>query len=181
MNSLRFCMVTTFYPPYSFGGDAIGIQRLSQALVRRGHEVTVIQDIDAFNSLNRGAPAHSEKTSDGVEVIRLQSRLGPISMLLTQQTGRPIVQGRRIRRILDERGFDVINFHNISLAGSPGVLEAGKSLKLYMAHEHCWFAPAMSCGAITVKHAPAASVSVVCSIIAGRRRPGAIQDFLNGN
>ncbi len=28
MKPLRFCHVTTFYPPYNFGGDGIGIQRL---------------------------------------------------------------------------------------------------------------------------------------------------------
>lgn len=136
MSGLRFCMMTTFYPPYSFGGDAICVQRLSQALVRRGHQVTVIQDVDAFDSLNRGATAQPEENSDGVEVIRLNSRVGAISVLLTQQTGRPVVQGRKIRRLLDERNFDVINFHNISLLGGPGLLSAGSALKLYMAHEH---------------------------------------------
>ena len=30
---LRFCMVTTFYPPYSYGGDGITVQRLATALV----------------------------------------------------------------------------------------------------------------------------------------------------
>ena len=24
MSNLRFCMLTTFYPPYNFGGDGIG-------------------------------------------------------------------------------------------------------------------------------------------------------------
>ena len=47
MRSLRIAMFTTFYPPYSFGGDAIGIQRMARALVARGHAVTVIHDIDA--------------------------------------------------------------------------------------------------------------------------------------
>ena len=52
MSGLRFCMLTTFYPPFSFGGDAMGIQRLSQALVRRGHSVTIILDTDAYNVLS---------------------------------------------------------------------------------------------------------------------------------
>ena len=30
---LRFCMVTTFYPPYHFGGDAVFVHRLAEALV----------------------------------------------------------------------------------------------------------------------------------------------------
>lgn len=136
MNGLRFCMVTTFYPPYSFGGDAIGIQRFSQALARRGHQVTVIQDIDGFNSLNHGALPKGSEAADGIEVIHLHSRLGAASVLLTQQTGRPVIHGRRIRQILENGKFDVINFHNISLVGGPGVLSAGDSVKLYMAHEH---------------------------------------------
>ena len=47
-------MLTTFYPPYNFGGDGIGTQRLAHALVRRGHQVTVIHDVDAYNSLHKG-------------------------------------------------------------------------------------------------------------------------------
>jgi glycosyltransferase involved in cell wall biosynthesis len=134
-------MVTTFYPPYNFGGDGMGTQRFSQALVRRGHHVTVLQDIDAFNSLKETAEPVVTKEADGVEVIRLRSRLGAVSSLLTQQTGRPVVQGRRIRQILDQGKFDVINFHNISLVGGPGILSAGHALKLYMAHEHWLVCP----------------------------------------
>ncbi len=35
---MRFCMVTTFYPPFHFGGDATYVRALSRALVARGHE-----------------------------------------------------------------------------------------------------------------------------------------------
>ena len=135
-------MVTTFYPPYSFGGDGIAIQHLSQALVRAGHEVTVLQDIDGFNVLRPGAEPAVPAASDGVEVIRLRSRAPLASALLTQQTGRPVVQGGAIRRFLDERRFDVVNFHNVSLAGGPGVrLGGGEPRKLYMAHEHWLVCP----------------------------------------
>ena len=33
---LNFCMVTTFYPPHSFGGDGMQVYRLSNELARRG-------------------------------------------------------------------------------------------------------------------------------------------------
>ena len=51
MRPLRFCSLTTFYPPYNFGGDGIDVQRTARALVDRGHEVTVVHDIDAYQWL----------------------------------------------------------------------------------------------------------------------------------
>ena len=138
--ALRFCMITTFYPPYNFGGDGIGIQRLSRALVRRGHHVTVIHEEDSYRMLNGGREPAAEE-SGGVEVVGLRSRAGRLGQLLTHQTGRPVVHGRSIQRILDEGDFDVINFHNISLVGGPGVLSAGRGLKVMEAHEHWLVCP----------------------------------------
>lgn len=141
MSRLRFCMVTTFYPPYNFGGDGIGIQRFSQALARRGHEVTVLQDVDGYNVLRTGPEPSAPSEQDGVEVVRLRSRAGALSVLLTQQTGLPVVNREAIRRFFDERRFDVINYHNISLIGGPGVLAYGEAVKLYMAHDHWLVCP----------------------------------------
>ena len=139
---LRFCMLTTFYPPYHFGGDAMGVQRLSRGLVRRGHHVTVIHDVDAFNSLRRGPAPVEQPEPEGLDVVRLRSGLGTLSPLLTQQTGNPIVNGRRIRRILAAGRFDVVNFHNVSLVGGPGLLRyGGDAVRLYMAHEHWLVCP----------------------------------------
>jgi glycosyltransferase involved in cell wall biosynthesis len=136
-------MVTTFYPPYNFGGDGMGVLRLSRALTRRGHHVTVIHDADAYEMLADASPAPIPipDRADGVEVMTLRSRLGSVSCLLTQQTGRPLVHGARIARALGEGQFDVINFHNVSLVGGPGVLRAGHGVKLYMAHDHWLVCP----------------------------------------
>ena len=141
MRPLRIAMLTTFYPPYNFGGDGIGTQRLAQALVRRGHQVTVIHDVDAFNSLNKGAEPSRTPEPEGLEVRRLRSGLGVLSPLLTQQTGRPMVNGRAIKKILADGAFDVVHFNNISLVGGPGLLSAGKGVKIYEAHEHWLVCP----------------------------------------
>jgi glycosyltransferase involved in cell wall biosynthesis len=141
MKPLRFCHLTTFYPPHSFGGDAIGIQRLARALVKRGHHVTVVCDVDAFNAIHRGDEPATPSSTDGVRVIRLRSGLGAASALLTQQFGRPVLNGRHIARLLAAEAFDVINFHNVSLIGGPGLLRYGEGVKIYMAHEHWLVCP----------------------------------------
>ena len=48
---LRFCLLTTFYPPYNFGGDGIFVQRLAGELVRRGHHVEVVHSVEAYLAL----------------------------------------------------------------------------------------------------------------------------------
>jgi len=138
---LRFAFLTTFYPPYNFGGDGIGIQRLARGLARAGHHVTIVHDIDAYESLAKAPPPAGRPEPDGIDVIGLRSGMGMLSPFLTQQTGRPIANGRRLRRLLDEGNFDVINFDNISLIGGPDLLSYGRGIKLYMAHEHWLVCP----------------------------------------
>lgn len=142
---LRFLMLTTFYPPYSFGGDAVGIQRLSRGLVRRGHHVTLIHDVDAYATLRGSAPmptAPDHDVDEGVEVIRLRSKIGPLSLLLTQQLGRPVINGRRIREQIHHGAYDVVNLHNSSLIGGPGLFRyGGAAVTVYLAHEHWLVCP----------------------------------------
>lgn len=134
------CMLTTFYPPFTFGGDGIAVERLATALARAGHDVTVVHDEDAYRALNgREAPA-AEPGQDGVTVVRLRSGLGRLSPFLAQQTGRPVLQRRGIEAVL-RRGFDIVNFHNVSLLGGPGLLDLGSAAKVYLAHEHWLVCP----------------------------------------
>ena len=53
---MKFCMVTTFFGGHSFGGDAAYVDRLCQALCRRGHEVHVYYCVDAFNAVRGNHP-----------------------------------------------------------------------------------------------------------------------------
>ncbi len=141
MSGLRFLMVTTFYPPHHFGGDAVFIQRLSRALVRRGHRVDVVHDADAFRLLADREPAGRSPEPEGLTVHTLESRWPFGSCLLTHQTGRPVIHGRRLRSLLEDPAYDVVWFHNLSLVGGPEALTWGDSLKLYMAHEHWLVCP----------------------------------------
>ena len=139
---LRFCSLTTFYPPFNFGGDGIDVQRTAQALVRRGHQVTVVHDVDAYEWLSGRRLPDAPVDQDGVEVIGLRSRLRVLSSVLTHQLGHPLVHGRAIARLIRERDFDVVIFNNVSLVGGPGLLSYGRgALRIYMAHEHWLVCP----------------------------------------
>jgi glycosyltransferase involved in cell wall biosynthesis len=141
---LRVAVVTTFYPPCNFGGDGNYIRNFVHALARRGCEVEVIYDADAWK-VGRSA-LHPPSTPDpgpqpsGVTIHQLESRWPLASTLLTHQTGRPVVQHSAIESIL-AKGFDVIHFHNISLVGGPAVLALGEGIKLCTVHDHWLVCP----------------------------------------
>ena len=140
---LSFCMITTFYPPFSFGGDAIYLQRLCHELVRAGHQVDVIHCADSYR-LFRPEPQPAPPPLAGLTIHTLRSGLGPLSPLLSHQTGLPLLKAAKIREVFESRRFDVIHYHNISLYG-PGLLDLSPSydgwVKLYMMHEHWLVCP----------------------------------------
>lgn len=132
-------MVTTFYPPYNFGGDGIFVQCLSNALARQGHSVDVIHCIDAYRLLARRDPERGDQDHPNITVHGLKSAFGALSPLATQQTGFPFFKSAAIDRILNQN-FDVIHYHNISLLG-PKVLHYGHAVKLYTMHEYWLVCP----------------------------------------
>ncbi len=140
-SGLRFAMITTFFPPYHFGGDAEYVRQLSETLAQYGHEVDVIHDIDAYNILSSQPEPKPIDLPSGVNIYGMKSRWPRLSCLATQQLARPVVHGARIRKILNERKPDIIHFHNVSLIGGPGVLAYGGGIKIFTAHEHWLVCP----------------------------------------
>jgi glycosyltransferase involved in cell wall biosynthesis len=137
--SLSFCMATTFYPPYSYGGDAIHVYRLTNALARRGHRVTVVHSRDAHSFFHPRGQLGDFPNEPGVTVHTL-GKAGTLAPLTTYLTGRPGLYASRLKQIFDER-FDVIHFHNPSLIGGPGVLSYGDGVKLFTLNEYWLVCP----------------------------------------
>lgn len=138
---LKFCMVTTFYPPYSFGGDATFIRNLSNELARRGHQVDVIHCEDSYALLKNSDEIGEYDNHPNVRVIRLKSRAGFLSPLLTQQTGISVFK-EKLKSSLEENHYDVIHFHNISLIGITALgYGSPNAVKLYTTHEHWLICP----------------------------------------
>lgn len=138
---LRICMVTTFYPPYHFGGDAIQVYRLSEALAAAGHAVEVVHSIDAYH-LHHPAPPETEfEHHPRIRRHSLRSSHPRLATLVSHQTGGPGVHAEELATLLSRGAYDVIHFHNVSLAGGPAVLELGTAIKLYTAHEYWLICP----------------------------------------
>ena len=138
--SLKFCMVTTFYPPYSFGGDAMYIYRLTNELARRGHLVDVFHCTDAYRVLEKKPPTAEFPNHPNVKIHKLESRAGFLSPLLTQQTGVPFFK-KELTDALSTNDYDVIHFHNMSLIGITALSYGSKAVKLYTTHEHWLVCP----------------------------------------
>ena len=141
---LRFCFLSIFYPPYSFGGDAVYLHRLSNALASRGHEVDIIHCLDSYRLMGGREPKQQFSNHPNVTVHSLQSRLGFLSPLLAQQLGTTWPKTDRILEVLYSKKFDVIHYHNVSLLG-PQVLKLEPDyadfIKLYTTHEHWLVCP----------------------------------------
>ncbi|HME99668.1 MAG TPA: glycosyltransferase family 4 protein [Terriglobia bacterium] len=137
---LKFCMITTFYPPYHFGGDAMYIYLLTNELARRGHQVDVIHCKDAYMLLRTDDALGEFPNHVNVRTYPLKSWAGSLSPLLTQQTGVPFFKRRAIKSLLKTEAYDVIHYHNTSLVGITA-LGYSDAVKLYTTHEHWLVCP----------------------------------------
>jgi glycosyltransferase involved in cell wall biosynthesis len=141
---LNFLQLTTFYPPYSFGGDAMQIYRLAHALGDQGHHVDVVHCVDSYYLMHPAEPPVTFAEHPNVVRHELRSPFRILSPLSTQQTGRPLLKAKSIGEVLRARAYDVIHFHNISLLG-PTILSMlpprGQAVKMYTSHEHWLVCP----------------------------------------
>ena len=141
---LKFLHLTTFYPPYSFGGDAMYIYRLAHALGDEGHEVDVVHCKDAYHLQHPGEPEVSFEEHPNVTRHELESGYGWLSPLLTQQTGEPYLKRAVIQGLLERKRYDVVHYHNMSLIG-PGTMrlepKGARAVKMYTTHEHWLICP----------------------------------------
>ncbi|RMF61397.1 MAG: glycosyltransferase [Calditrichaeota bacterium] len=140
IHPLKFLMITTFYPPYNFGGDGIYIYRLCNELARRGHKVDIVHSVEAYELLEKGGPKGHYPNHPNITVYPLKTSLGFLSSLATQQTGRSYFKRNFIKNLIKKNNYDIIHYHNMSLIGLE-VLSYGEAIKLYHTHEHWLICP----------------------------------------
>ncbi|MBI4718938.1 MAG: glycosyltransferase [Planctomycetes bacterium] len=139
--TLRFCIASTFYPPWNFGGDGIYAHRLANGLAKLGHRVTVVHSPTAYEMLARRTPTEGYSDHPNVTVHGVRTPLRSLGLLAVQQLGRPCFQGPALRRVLHHGDYDVIHYNNVSLLGGPHAFRLGRALKLCTLIEHWLVCP----------------------------------------
>ncbi len=177
---MRVALVTTFFGPHRFGGDAAYVERLSEALLRKGHSVEVFYPPSAFETVRRGVQPLTYEAPAELRVHGLVQRAPRADLLWMHQTGGLGWQGSQVVRQLAKGAFDVIHFHNISLVGGASLLarSPASAVRIMTAHEH-WLTCPLSLLWRYGREACEQATCVQCSIRAGRppqlwRRSGAI-------
>lgn len=136
METLRFLLVTSFYPPFHIGGDAVHVRYLAQLLAGRGHEVHV-EFAPAAYALKRGKVAmRGRETDDSVHVHPIRSPYGRLQPAAAYLAGRSKRITRDHSRLLKECRPDIIHFHNISLLGLGVIHRSPGARTLYTAHDY---------------------------------------------
>jgi len=142
---LRALLVTTFYPPYCFGGDAIYAWRLANALAADGHSVDVIHGADFYELLASPRPLpEALPNHPNVTLHALRSAAPTFVSLAGHQSGFPIGRGSQIARAIGGKEYHVIHFNNISMFG-PGILRlktvGSRPIKLFTLQEYWLVCP----------------------------------------
>ncbi|MCX6349330.1 MAG: glycosyltransferase [Candidatus Aureabacteria bacterium] len=140
MNRLRFCLITSFYPPYHSGGCGLHVHHLANLLAADGHEVEVVCSGEAHGYKIKEARAGEYPHLPGVTVRRISSGAGKTEPLLAYLLGVPVFSRRDLSESLSRR-FDVIHYHNISLFGGLSLLGMGRGIKLFTQHTYWLFCP----------------------------------------
>jgi len=135
METLKFLMTSTFYPPYHLGGDAMHVKYLAEELARNGHEVHVMHSVDAFR-MKRGNMTADANLVEGLVIHSLQSPQGIASIYGAYVFGRSRFHEREYERILHEVEPEVVHHHNISLLGHTLFRKRSNYKQIYTAHDY---------------------------------------------
>lgn len=133
MDTLRFLLSTSFYPPYHVGGDAIHVKYLAEELVKRGHEVHVLHSLDAYRVKRKSFPEKAEP--DQVYTHTIKTHLN-LSSYVAYVLGNSSLISRRFDGLVNEIKPDVVHHHNISLLGYGFLKKRRRYLNLFTAHDY---------------------------------------------
>lgn len=136
METLKFLMVSTHFPPYQMGGDAIFVGYLADELTRKGHEVHVAYDPSVYGVLRGELPRGQQGTSTG-DVVRHEYAhvTGRLNLAMRLTLGIDFRGRRWLESVAEHSHFDVVHWHNTKgFIAKPFAVGGAESL--YTAHDY---------------------------------------------
>lgn len=140
MEQKTFLFLTTFYPPYHIGGDAIHAYQLSNELSKIGHDVHIIHLLDSYLIKRKNPRNGFYPVGDGVKIHAIKSPYGVLSLLNAYCTGKSYYIDKKIKNIIADVEPDVLHHHNIAGFG-PSALKYSAPKVLYTAHDYWSICP----------------------------------------
>jgi glycosyltransferase involved in cell wall biosynthesis len=138
MESLRFLLTSSFYPPYHVGGDANHVRYLAEELARLGNEVHVVHSLDAYRVKRKEFPKRCG--SRGVVLHKIETRFSR-SAYEAYVFGASHRITNNFRAIVREVKPDIVHHHNISLLGYEILERYGNYVNLCTAHDYWLICP----------------------------------------
>ncbi len=167
METLSFLMVTTFYPPYHLGGDAVHVRYLAEALAGQGHEVHVEFSPAAYRLKREGLPVEPKGEEDIVQLHPIPSRLGTVQPVGSYLFGQSPSVTRFHARLMHTVRPDVVHHHNISLLGL-GVLGGARPERTLLTLHDYWIRCPRSDLLKYGRHPCDSPTCLRCSLVSGR-------------
>ena len=136
MESLKFLMVTTHYPPFQMGGDAVFVQYLSNELIKAGHQVEIFYNPSVYGII-RGHTTETEEHAPGSAPKRhvFKPRFPNISLLTALSIGYWGTARDRLLSVAKDFRPDIIHWHNTKgFIGVPFSVQG--TVALYTAHDY---------------------------------------------
>ena len=136
METLRFLMISTHYPPMHLGGDAVFVRYLSEELVRLGHEVHVVSNPGVYRALRgSGKETLDIESPSGLSLHEHDPRLARTSTLLSLSLGLSRKAIEDVHDLTKNLHPDVVHWHNTKgFIGRP--FSSPGSISLYTAHDY---------------------------------------------
>ena len=140
METLRFLMVSSHYPPRHLGGDAVMVQYLSEELAKRGHEVHVLHDPAIYSLVRESSNSVQQKKGFGPAIHTVDSKESHTRVLLSLSFGLSGKARERLNGLCRELRIDCVHWHNTKgFIGRPYAFDGKPTL--YTAHDYYLVCP----------------------------------------
>ena len=164
METLRFLLLSTHFPPYHLGGDAVFVQYLSEELARRGHEVHVLYNPAVYRLLRKGEKnKDAEEGTTGVARHPLTASGGRYEPAIAMSFGWWGRAKAELDDLVNSLKPDVVHWHNTrGFIGKP--YSFSNSVSLFTVHDYTPVCPRSSLLRPGMKLCEEAKLCALCCI-----------------